>query len=194
MPVVGSTIPHEVNLTGPSEVIIGPHRREPAWWPVGGAAHPRLAGVKDALAKSLGSRNAINTAWATPSASVRSSAWRVSRPGNLRRDGALMLTQSAVEDPAAEAEPSDGAPAEDGRRLLKTLLARSPMLKIRLKKAIRYEKSQGKTAVALGLRRLNSEVVQEDNPVIRGMIRKISHLLEVEVIEDAGGADSARES
>lgn len=69
------------------------------------------------------------------------------------------------------------------------------MLKIRLKKSpIGYEKSQGKTAVALGLGRLNSEVMQEDTPVIRGMIRKIRHLVEVEVTDDAGGADSARES
>lgn len=69
------------------------------------------------------------------------------------------------------------------------------MLKIRLKKSpIGYEKSQGRTAAALGLGRLHSEVIQADTPVIRGMVRKISHLVEVEVVEDAGGAESARES
>ena len=35
---------------------------------------------------------------------------------------------------------------------------------------------------ALGLGKLNSSVVQKDNPAIRGMIRKISHMLKVEEI------------
>jgi large subunit ribosomal protein L30 len=36
-------------------------------------------------------------------------------------------------------------------------------------------------AKALGLTKTNSSVVQYDTPIIRGMIRKISHLLTVEV-------------
>jgi large subunit ribosomal protein L30 len=32
----------------------------------------------------------------------------------------------------------------------------------------------------LGLRRLHQSVVQDDNPVIRGMVTKVSHLVEVE--------------
>jgi len=35
---------------------------------------------------------------------------------------------------------------------------------------------------SLGLRRIRHEVTQPDNPAIRGMVRKISHL--VEVIEE----------
>jgi len=35
---------------------------------------------------------------------------------------------------------------------------------------------------ALGLGKLNSSVIQKDNPAIRGMIRKISHMLKVEEI------------
>ena len=37
-------------------------------------------------------------------------------------------------------------------------------------------------ARALGLRKLNRVAIKRDNPCIRGMIRKIQHLLEVEEI------------
>ena len=40
--------------------------------------------------------------------------------------------------------------------------------------------SQRVTVRTLGLRKLNSSVVQEDNPQIRGMINKVSHLVRVE--------------
>ena len=39
-----------------------------------------------------------------------------------------------------------------------------------------------KTIKALGLRKINSSVVQKDNPAIRGMIRQVPHLLKVEEI------------
>ena len=35
---------------------------------------------------------------------------------------------------------------------------------------------------ALGLKKLNSEVVKEDNPAIRGMVFKVKHLLQVEEV------------
>ncbi|MGZ4198858.1 MAG: 50S ribosomal protein L30 [Thermoleophilia bacterium] len=35
------------------------------------------------------------------------------------------------------------------------------------------------TLRALGLKRMHQTVVQQDNPVIRGMVRKVSYLLEV---------------
>ncbi len=66
IPLVENTVPHEVNAHwGASEVLIRP--ASPGTGVVaGGAIRPilELAGVKDVLAKSLGSRNAINTAWA----------------------------------------------------------------------------------------------------------------------------------
>lgn len=56
-------------------------------------------------------------------------------------------------------------------------------LKITLKRSpIGYEKSQRLTAEALGLRKRGATVTQEDNPVIRGMVFKISHLLEVQEV------------
>lgn len=56
-------------------------------------------------------------------------------------------------------------------------------LKITLTKStIGYSKDQKETVKALGLRKLNSTVIQEDNPSIRGMIFKVKHLVEVEEV------------
>ena len=41
---------------------------------------------------------------------------------------------------------------------------------------------QKDTIAALGLRKIRSEVVHEDNPVIRGMIFKVKHLVNVEEV------------
>lgn len=51
------------------------------------------------------------------------------------------------------------------------------------KSSIGYEKSQGATISALGLRKLNQSVIHEDNSVIRGMINKVNHLVTVEEVE-----------
>jgi len=38
------------------------------------------------------------------------------------------------------------------------------------------------TVEALGLRKLNSTVIQKDNPAIRGMVHQVRHLLKVEEV------------
>jgi large subunit ribosomal protein L30 len=53
-----------------------------------------------------------------------------------------------------------------------------------VKSAIGYSKRQKATIRALGLRRLNQVVEQRDTPVIRGMVNKVRHLIEVEEIEN----------
>ena len=50
------------------------------------------------------------------------------------------------------------------------------------KSAIGYKKDQKGTVRALGLRRLNQVVEHDDNPVIRGMLHKVRHLVTVEEI------------
>ncbi|NLY11714.1 MAG: 50S ribosomal protein L30 [Firmicutes bacterium] len=61
----------------------------------------------------------------------------------------------------------------------------SKKLKITWKKsAIGYAQDQKDTIKALGLRKLYSSVVQDDNPVIRGMVHKVRHLVEVEEVEE----------
>ena len=58
-------------------------------------------------------------------------------------------------------------------------------LKITLVKSpIGYNKDQGATARSLGLKKMQSSAVQEDNAVIRGMIHKIQHLVAVEQVKE----------
>ncbi|HRD02231.1 MAG TPA: 50S ribosomal protein L30 [Candidatus Saccharicenans sp.] len=57
-------------------------------------------------------------------------------------------------------------------------------LKIKLVRSlIGHPEKQKMVAYGLGLKKLNSEVIRQDCPEIRGMVRKISHLLKVEEIE-----------
>ena len=60
---------------------------------------------------------------------------------------------------------------ETGGKTVRVTLVRSP---------IGYTKDQKKTVLALGLRRMHQTVEHEDNPALRGMIRKVIHLVQVE--------------
>jgi large subunit ribosomal protein L30 len=60
---------------------------------------------------------------------------------------------------------------ETGDKTVRVTLVRSP---------IGYTKDQKKTVLALGLRRMHQTVEHQDNPAVRGMIRKVIHLLQVE--------------
>ncbi len=54
-------------------------------------------------------------------------------------------------------------------------------LKVTLvKSSIGYSERQKRTVRALGLRRMGQTVEHNDNPVIRGMINKVFHLVKVE--------------
>ena len=58
------------------------------------------------------------------------------------------------------------------------------MLKITLTKStIACQKDQIATVQALGLKKMHSTVVKEDNPAIRGMIFKVKHLVTVEEVD-----------
>ena len=48
--------------------------------------------------------------------------------------------------------------------------------------AIDRPRDQKATIRALGLKRINHSVVKDDRPEIRGMIAKVSHLIEVEEV------------
>lgn len=55
------------------------------------------------------------------------------------------------------------------------------VLRVRLiKSPIGYTQRQKATVRALGLRRLHQTVTHSDTPVVRGMIQKVIHLVEVE--------------
>lgn len=58
-------------------------------------------------------------------------------------------------------------------------------LKITLTKSlIGRPAEQRHTVKALGLGKTNSLVVQDDNAAIRGMVRKVEHLVKVEQVQD----------
>src|SRR5690242_1093042 len=69
------------------------------------------------------------------------------------------------------------APADTNARRLRVTLVRS---------AIGYRESQRLTVKSLGLRRVHQSVEHYDSPTIRGMINKVSHLVQVEEIPDDG--------
>ena len=57
------------------------------------------------------------------------------------------------------------------------------MLRIKqVKSSIGSNKRQKRTLKALGLKKINDYVTHEDNAVIRGMVRKVSQLVETEEI------------
>jgi large subunit ribosomal protein L30 len=64
--------------------------------------------------------------------------------------------------------------SENGTRTLRITLVRS---------TIGRPADQGRTIKSLGLRKLNSTVERPDNPSIRGMVNKISHLVKVEELQ-----------
>ncbi len=55
---------------------------------------------------------------------------------------------------------------------------------IQTKSIIDRPKDQKRTIIALGLGRPNWEKIHNDTPQIRGMIRKVTHLVKIEDIKD----------
>ncbi len=61
----------------------------------------------------------------------------------------------------------------------------SKQLKIRqVRSGINAKENHKRTIRALGIRRMQQEVIQPDNPQIRGMIRTVRHMV---VVEEIGG-------
>jgi len=52
-----------------------------------------------------------------------------------------------------------------------------------VKSSIGYSRRQKATIQALGLKRLGQTVEQKATPVIKGMVQKVSHLVEVEEVK-----------
>ena len=81
-----------------------------------------------------------------------------------------------------ETDPRKTAAASKGKKEQKK--AAGNQLKIKLVRSVIGRPQKHREVVkGLGLRRINSEVIREDRPEIRGMIRKIPHLIEVEELE-----------
>jgi len=64
-------------------------------------------------------------------------------------------------------------------------MAKKKKLKItQIRSTIDRQERQKRTMAALGLRKIRQTVIHNDTPQIRGMIRKVIHLVEVEEIEE----------
>ncbi len=60
----------------------------------------------------------------------------------------------------------------------------SKMLRIKMVRSkISTTQKQRDTLTSLGLRKINQTVDREDTPVVRGMINKVRHLVNVEEVE-----------
>ena len=51
-----------------------------------------------------------------------------------------------------------------------------------IKSAIGYRQRTKDTLTSLGIRKINSTVIKDDSPAIRGMITAVGHLLKVEEV------------
>ncbi len=59
------------------------------------------------------------------------------------------------------------------------------MLKVTLKRSpIKGTKPQRETVRGLGLKKLNQSRLLKDSPEVRGMVLKVSHLVELEEVAD----------
>ncbi|MCX2725913.1 50S ribosomal protein L30 [Thermomicrobium sp. 4228-Ro] len=56
-----------------------------------------------------------------------------------------------------------------------------------VKSAIGYREEQRETLRSLGLKRLRQVVEHPDTPTIRGMIKKVQHLVRVEEVDQDSG-------
>ncbi|GGI12326.1 50S ribosomal protein L30 [Galliscardovia ingluviei] len=57
-------------------------------------------------------------------------------------------------------------------------------LKITLKRGfVNKNEAQKRTALALGLHKIGQSVVKEDNPMFRGMVNRIRHMVTVEEVD-----------
>jgi large subunit ribosomal protein L30 len=61
-----------------------------------------------------------------------------------------------------------------------------------VRSAVSRPKEQGRTLRALGLHRIRDSVEHEDRPEIRGMVRKVAHLVAVEELEGAPARPQVR--
>lgn len=125
VPMVGSTIPHEVLVRQNAAQILLKPASPGTGLVAGGSVRAILeaAGVKDVLGKSLGSSNKVNTAWATIEALRRLK--RASEVARLRGVDLNTLVSKSVAQATLAAEQAD---ADAGGIILPVVVASSTVI------------------------------------------------------------------
>ena len=83
------------------------------------------------------------------------------------------------------AEPQSSHPEHEG-----TSEGPEAMLRItQVRSLIGRTADQRATVRSLGLKRIRHTVTQPDRPEIRGMLRKVPHLVSFELVDDSGTSD-----
>jgi large subunit ribosomal protein L30 len=96
-----------------------------------------------------------------------------------RKAGAA--TRKARKAPAGS-EPTS-APTPDASRGKAEGAARARLRVTQVRSGIGHAATYRRTLTALGLKRHQDEVVVRDHPSVRGMLRKVAHLVRVETVE-----------
>lgn len=81
-----------------------------------------------------------------------------------------------------DTQPNKAAAASKGKKEAKKVAVKQLKIKL-VRSVIGRPQKQREVVKGLGLRKINSEVIREDRPETRGMIRKIPHLIKVEELE-----------
>ena len=169
IPMVGTTIPHEVQVVyGASSVLLKPASQGTGVI-AGGSVRAVLesAGVRDILSKIHGSTNPVNVTRATIEAlrSLHSAEELGARRG-------VKLVSRIAGQPAPVAVTGEVPVAAK----LKVTQTKSTISHIARNRA---------TIRALGLHGIGSTSIITDNPATRGMVRQVRFLVTVEEIADA---------
>ena len=116
----------------------------------------------------------------------------------LEKAASSASKKKATTDDAAAAKPAEAeaadtktAPKKKAAPKKKTAAKKKPAKKVKkqqlritqVSSQIGFDRHQRKVLAGLGLGRIGKQVVRVDDPCIRGMVAKVSHLVSVEEVE-----------